>query len=340
MGNIAGRWSEAWGGRPLDVSAITSCMVELKRERAARTSMRAAHPTDAKWLTLYYEDCVLDYEPCLVQIASLLGVSHFGTRQRYAFQADLAEAQRKAKATWRQAKLKQAQELLRQHERLMKAREHEQGLAARNASDRRLHGRRSRALALEASFGGQRRGAPAAARNVSMAQYLSRENTELRDTNAKMRAELERLKRLLRTEESTVHAALEQADKLYWEMDSVVQQNCSHNANPYGPSHDGLWRQQASMVVEREKEKLREIERATVLREEGADGQPSSARCSGAMTPPSPVLLLDAPTPSAEQCRDADHWARQHAPTPGGAGFQPPETSVYENISNADALQV
>ena len=48
----------------------------------------------------------------------------------------------------------------------------------------------------------------------------------------------------------------------------------------------------------------------------------------------------EAPTPSAEQCRDADHWARQHAPTPGGAGFQPPETSVYENISNADALQV
>ena len=90
MGNIAGRWSEAWGGRPLDVSAITSCMAELKRERAARTSMRAAHPTDAKWLTLYYEDCVLDYEPCLVQIASLLGVSHFGTRQRYAFQADHA----------------------------------------------------------------------------------------------------------------------------------------------------------------------------------------------------------------------------------------------------------
>ena len=66
MGNIAGRWSEAWGGRPLNVSEITSCMAELKRERAARTSMRAAHPTDAKWLTLYYEDCVLDYEPCLV----------------------------------------------------------------------------------------------------------------------------------------------------------------------------------------------------------------------------------------------------------------------------------
>jgi lipopolysaccharide biosynthesis glycosyltransferase len=34
VGNIAGRWSEAWGGRPLNVSEITSCMRELKRERA------------------------------------------------------------------------------------------------------------------------------------------------------------------------------------------------------------------------------------------------------------------------------------------------------------------
>ena len=331
VGNIAGRWSEAWGGRPLNVSEITSCMRELKRERVARTSMHAAHPTDAKWLTLYYEDCVLDPEGCLLQIASLLGVDGFGTRQRYAFQADLAEAQRKAKDTWRRAKLKQAQDLLKHHEL---------GLGSRNASAHRLQGQRSRVLALEASFGGPRRGAPAS-RNVTMAQYLSRDNAELRGHNAKMREEVERLKRMLRTSERGVHDALEQADKLWWEMDNIVQENCTSNANPYGPSHQGLWRQQASMLVQREKEKLKEIERAgeTTLWQDGADGQPASARCSGSLVAPSPVLLLDTPTPSPEECRDADHWARQHAPTPGGAGFQQP-ASVYENISNADALQV
>ena len=328
VGNIAGRWSEAWEGRPLNVSEITSCMRELKHERAARTSMRAAHPTDAKWLTLYYEDCVTDYEPCLLQIASLLGVDGFGTRQRYAFQADLAEAQRKAKDTWRKAKLKQAQDLLKHHEL---------GLVVRNASAHRLQGQRSRVLALEASFGGPRRGA-LASRNVTMTQYLSRDNTELRHTNAKMRDEVERLKRMLRHGERDVHDALEQADKLWWEMDNIVQENCTSNANPYGPSHQGLWRQQASMLLQREKEKLKEIERVA-LWQDGTDGQSTSARCSGSLAAPSPVLLLETPTPSPEECRDADHWARLHAPTPGGAGFQQP-ASVYDNISNADALQV
>jgi len=40
------------------------------------------------------------------------------------------------------------------------------------------------------------------------------------DPNAKMREELERLKRMLRREESDVHDALQQTDKLGWEIDS------------------------------------------------------------------------------------------------------------------------
>ena len=47
------------------------------------------------------------------------------------------------------------------------------------------------------------------------------DNTALRGHNAKMREELERLKRMLRHEESGVHDALDQTDKLRWETGST-----------------------------------------------------------------------------------------------------------------------
>ena len=319
VGNIAGRWSEAWGTRPINVSTITDCMREIKLEREARNALRDAHPTDEQWLTLYYEDCAKDAEPCLRQIARMLGVDEFG-QQRYEFQADLAEAQRKAKALWRAAKLKQARDIVLGDVAEKRA------VHTSPSSSARIRGREL-VLYSARSFGDQR--APQVGHDQRVpAQYLARDN-------AKLRAELKKLEGLLED-------SLAQAARLRSELDVTEDQadDCIHckcpNPNPYGPSHQSWWRQKSAMALQREQERMREIARLSLYQQRNEH----SARCSSSMMAPSPALLLDAPTPSLEECHDSNHWARVHSPTPGGPGFAAPDTLLYDNISNADELQM
>ena len=302
VGNIADAWHNE-SSFVVNATEVADCVTATYRARNATNALKAAHKLNSSmWLTLSYEECVHDHAPCLEKVVKLLGVSSFGSRMQFDFEAGLAEAARK------------------HNTRMLRIRDMRRAMGETPATSAQLASLAS-GMSDSTYSGHSHAWSPATALAARAAGVLRVENRQLRS--------------LLEDRQAAVNELENEYTVAHGSADPPCEA-CNHlsvNANPYSSSNHPSRTARDAMVEQRDGERERSLlERSVVL--QGFDHPALS--CAGASLPTE--LLLEGRKPTLEECGTQWQTQRGHLATTGGPGFVAPD--VFAGIRNTVELQM
>ena len=320
IGNAADSWRKDKGPHILNVTNITSCITEIQRERQAMNGVKLAHQekhggNSSMWMTLYYEECIVDHVPCLERIATFLGVDAFEPKIKLEFDKALAMYARKGKDR------KHLANKMRRYMRDMQKKTSTLDAFKAVIEDPEAH-------PLGSSYS-------AHSHAHALPLHISElEQASLRAENKKLINMLASRSKVLEELKQDYEVATLLADDPCANCQSQVGDPCYYT-NSYGSSQTNLFakRQKAAMATQLRAEREKLAQRQLALA--SADFNSSIGTkmwCVGSSPPLG--LLLDNPQPTLEECGDEHHDKRFHDPTGGGNSFQHPD--LFDGIANVD----